>query len=58
MGKPVFGSRPSQAAAPLELPGDRLWGGPRRARHPEPAGGPSVPGLWSSLAQDSALEDR
>ncbi len=58
MGEPVFGSRPPEAAAPLERPGDRRWRGAGRASDPQPAGRPSVPGLRSSLAQDPALEDR
>lgn len=57
MGEPVFRSRPSKAAAPLELPGDGLRRGAKRASHPQSAGRPSVPGLRSSLAQDPALED-
>ena len=58
MGEPVFGSRPSKAAAPLERPGDGLRRGTGGASDPQPAGGSSVPGSRSSLAQDSALEDR
>lgn len=54
MGEPVFGSRPTKAAAPLEQPGDRLR---RGASAPQPAGGQSVPGLRSSLAQDPSVED-
>lgn len=57
MGEPLFASRSPEAAAPLELPGDGLWRGARRASDPQPTGRQSVPGLRSSLAQDPALED-
>lgn len=58
MGEPVFRSRPSEAAAALELPGDRLRRGARRTPHAQPSGRPSVPGRRSGLAPDPALEDR
>lgn len=58
MGKQVFGSRPSEAPAPLERPGDRLQRGGGGASDPQPAGRQGVLGLWSSLAQDPTLEDR
>lgn len=54
----MFGSRPPEAAAALERPGDRFEGGAGRASNPQPAGRQGVPGLRSSLAQDPALEDR
>lgn len=57
VGEPVFRPRPSQAAAPLERPGDRLRWAARRASHAQPAGRPGVLGRRSSVAQDPALED-
>lgn len=57
MGKSVFGSRPPEATSPLEQAGDRLWRDGGRASDPQPAGRQSVPGSWSSLAQDPALEN-
>lgn len=57
VGEPVLEARPPEAAAPLEQPGDRLPCRDRWASDPQPARRQTVPGLWSSLAQDPTLED-
>lgn len=57
VAKPVYRPRPSEAAAPLERPGDRLRWAARRPSHAQPTGRPGVLVRRSSLAQDPALED-
>lgn len=54
MGEPVLNSRPLEAAAPVERPGDGMW---RRAYDPQPSGRSSAPGVRSVLGQDPLLED-